>query len=273
MFSPGNLFPRGVVAVVLALLVLPAGLARADGPKAYREGDFEVARADFLKDVSQDPGNWVARYNLGLVESQLGLTGRAFAQTAAAFLGSPTDASVRWNLALFDRELKAQGGAAPLLARVAFGDGFDALARQAAPFTWQLGVWVGAALFFFGSALALWQRHGFAPGNGRRWLARGLAAFGLLAFATSGAALAQYGTLLDSRAALVAESGILRSVPTDAEGSKAQRPIAAGTLVVQAGEFIGWMRVTLPSGESGWLRTERLVPLYADSAASGSSAG
>ena len=49
--------------------------------------------------------------------------------------------------------------------------------------------------------------------------------------------------------------------------------IAAGTLVVKAGEFIGWMRVTLPGGESGWLRTERLVPLYADSAASGPAAG
>ena len=72
-----------------------------------------------------------------------------------------------------------------------------------------------------------------------------------------------YGPLADPAAALVAANPILRSVPTDAEPPQQQKPLPAGTLVVVERDFLGWTKVYLRSGESGWLRRGDLVPLYA----------
>jgi len=52
-------------------------------------------------------------------------------------------------------------------------------------------------------------------------------------------------------------------VPTDAEQKQQQKPLAAGTLVVVERDFLGWVKVGLRGGESGWLRHADLVPLYA----------
>ena len=78
----------------------------------------------------------------------------------------------------------------------------------------------------------------------------------------SAVSLQQYGILARPNAAMVAESGVLRSVPTEAQEEQAQRPIVAGTLVEQTGRFLGWVKVQLPSGESGWLREDALVAFY-----------
>jgi len=55
---------------------------------------------------------------------------------------------------------------------------------------------------------------------------------------------------------------VLRSVPTEAEPAAQQKPLPAGTLVVVEGDFLGWTKVELDGGETGWLRRGDLVPLY-----------
>ena len=62
--------------------------------------------------------------------------------------------------------------------------------------------------------------------------------------------------------ALVPTKALLRSVPTEAKVPQQTREVAPGTLGRVDKTFLGWVRVTLGSGETGWLRKEEAVGLY-----------
>src|SRR5262249_41043862 len=99
--------------------------------------------------------------------------------------------------------------------------------------------------------------------TGRQWPSTALSLGGVLVGAAALLALRAYGPLADPRAAVVAAQAALRSVPTDAEAAQQQRPIPPGAFSIAERSFLGWTKIDLSSGESGWVRSGDLVPLYA----------
>jgi hypothetical protein len=249
-----HLVPKtAAAAVLLACAAVPA--RAADPLDAYAKGDFAGARAQLLTRAQDAPSDWIARYDLGLVEAQLGDAPRALAETVAAFVHAPRTADVRWNANAFAARVPGfDRAAAALLA-------LPGIAALASPATWQLLVVAGAALFCSGAARLLLQRYRSAPRY--RWLTLAPLLAGAVIGGSAAVGLRAYGPLADPRAALVVEQPLLRSVPTDAEQSQRQRLLAAGTLVVVEQDFLGWVKVGLRGGETGWLRRGDLVPLYA----------
>ncbi len=281
--EPQHLFARGAAAALLLLAgaALAAGSARADSGgarpgdgaralessgaadpllDAYREADFERATAGFLRRAQRDPGDWIARANLGLSLGQQGRGHEALAHTLAAFLRAPRRSELRWNLRVFAR---AAGAVEPALHALALGLGAGRLARLASPAEWQLGLAAGSALACLGAGLLLQRRfRGARPRGQIGWPGAALAA-GLALAALAGAALERYGALADPAAALLIEAAPLRSIPTEASDEGVSRPLEPGSLVRVRADFLGWRRIERESGEQGWLRRELLVPLYA----------
>src|SRR5262245_52156169 len=164
-----------------------------------------------------------------------------------------------WNLGVFAERLR---GVDPRVAALTTSHALGLLARQAPPAAWQIALVAASALFSAGTALHLRRRFG----RGSPRLARAglpLASAAALLAAASAASLAAWGVFADPRASLLASDALLHSIPTDAETSQAKRPLPAGSVVTADREFLGWTRVELETGESGWLRGASLVRLYA----------
>jgi hypothetical protein len=249
-----HLVPKTAAAVLLlGLAVAPAHAA--DPLDAYAKGDFASARQALLARSQWAPTDWIDRYNLGVAEAQVGDAPRALGETLAAFVHAPGDADVRWNANVFAAAVPGvDRGAAALTAT-------PTIASALSPAAWQLGLLAAALVVCSGAALALRRRYGGAAGP--RWLAWALVAVGTVIAGSALLSLHAYGMLADTRVAMVAGRPVLRSVPTDAEPAQQQKPLPAGTLIVVEQEFLGWLKVGLPSGETGWLRHGDLVPLYA----------
>jgi hypothetical protein len=94
-------------------------------------------------------------------------------------------------------------------------------------------------------------------------LAAALLVGGFAIGASSGLALHCWGAMADPRAAAVAVPAVLRSLPTDATTAEQERPLGSGAVVKAEQEFLGWVRIVLDTGETGWLRQGEIVPLYA----------
>jgi hypothetical protein len=245
-----RLVPKAAMAAgLIALAVLPTH--GADPLDAYAAGDFAAAKKDFLARTQQAPADWIARYNLGLTEAQSGDTARALGETLAAFVHAPRDADVRWNLHAF---AAAVPGAAPAAGLA------TTPAATLSPAGWQGLLIIAAAVLCSGAALRLRRYYGRA--TRRRWPAVALSFGGIAVGAAALLALRAYGPLADPRGAVVAGQAVLRSVPTDAEAPQ-QRPIPAGSSGVAERSFLGWTKIRFSSGESGWVRSGDLVPLYA----------
>jgi hypothetical protein len=71
-----------------------------------------------------------------------------------------------------------------------------------------------------------------------------------------------YGPASDARAAIAWRAGTLRSIPTEADTTQKTTPLAAGSLAAVDQKFLGWRHLTFPSGQTGWVRAEDLVPLW-----------
>jgi hypothetical protein len=71
-----------------------------------------------------------------------------------------------------------------------------------------------------------------------------------------------YGDLANPGAVFVREATTLRSIPTDADTAQKTSPLSAGSIAVVDKSFLGWTKLTFSGGQSGWVRTETLVPLY-----------
>jgi hypothetical protein len=91
-----------------------------------------------------------------------------------------------------------------------------------------------------------------------------LAAFAIPALALAAALLAlqAHGPLARPEAVLVWKTSTLRAVPTDAGEQKVTATLPAGTVARIDKVFLGWRRLVLPDGNTGWVRTEPLVSLW-----------
>ncbi len=255
LFAGRHLLP---FLFTLAFLLMPV-ITRADtAGDAYKRGDFAAAATEWGKAVAAAPNDWTARHNLGLALAQQDRWPEATAHWTSAFLLNPRARETRWDLAL---GLQHSGLAQPDLVELSRGDGAYDVARLASPGQWQLAL-VGAGLLFAtGLVVLLLQAYKRIGGWGAPVaILAGVVAMLLAAAGTF--SLHTYGELANPGAVFVWEATTLRSIPTDADTAQKTSPLSAGSIAVVEKSFLGWTKLSFPGGQSGWVRTETIIPLY-----------
>jgi len=255
LFAPRNLLP-----FLFACLIVLAPLSlHAESPaEAYKRGDFAAASATWAKDVAAAPQDWTARHNLGLALAQQDRWAEATGHWASAALLNARADATRWDLAL---GLQRSGLANPELVELSRGEGAFRIARLASPGEWQLVLVAAAVLLALGLVALLLQ--GYRKiGSWGAPTALGACLVAVLIAAAATFSLHAYGPLANPDAVFVWEATTLRSVPTDADTSQKITPLSAGSVAVVEKTFLGWTKLTFPGGQTGWVRTETLVPLY-----------
>jgi hypothetical protein len=256
LFLRRNLLPW---TALVALAFTLAGTARADaGAEAYRAGNFKAAEAAWLQAVMAGPTDAAPRINLSLALAQQNRWSESAAHALTAFCLQPGDPTVRWQ---FNLALERAGIDQPAFTALATGTGFGSVARRLSPGGW--GVALGGAAAGLAAALGVWLWAHYR-GRGRGWrMGAALAAVLAIALgATAGVSLRTYGLLAERNIAVVAQNTLLRSVPTEATSAQKTAPLPAGSLAVVDKEFLGWSRLRFPNGQTGWVRSDAVVPVY-----------
>ncbi len=253
-FSLTNLWPAAALALIA---VFPPDMSATDAQAAYRAGDFSTAERTWRAEAMASPLDWKARNNLGLALAQQDRWSEAAGQWAAAFAQNPAEPAVQFQFAL---GVSRAEFTSPQLSNFAENRGATWLARIASPAQWQSLLGLASFLAAAAGVLYLWDRY---EGR-RRWrilTASALLAAGVATAATATGALRAWGPLADPDIALVWTPTELRSVPTEADEQQTQ-PLGAGTLARIDHQFLGWVRLAFPDGQTGWVRREVVVPFY-----------
>ncbi|MBS0632917.1 MAG: BatD family protein [Verrucomicrobia bacterium] len=257
LFLPRNLLPFFFAVGFLLILAVPA--VRAATPEAaYRSGDFAAAEKGWREALAAQPHDAIARYNLSLALAQQDRWGEAAAYAAGAFVHDPAADPIRWQLALTME--KAGFAPGPLGAFVTPGPE-QSLARLASPACWQYGLILAAGLVALGLALLLLGAYR-GPSRPRLVLALIALLAGLLLSAAALASLHAYGDTTRANAVIVWRDGLLRSIPTEADTTQKTTTLAPGSLALADRTFLGWTRLTFANGQTGWVRTEEVIPLW-----------
>jgi hypothetical protein len=136
------------------------------------------------------------------------------------------------------------------------------LARLASPAEWQWLLVVAGLLLTVGLLLFLLRAYrGAANGWTRPAAFTAIGAAGLLLLCAI-MALHFYGTAADPRAAIAWHQVLLRSIPTEADTQQKTSSLPAGSLGIVDKNFLGWVRLAFPNGQTGWVRQEDIVWLY-----------
>ena len=281
LFQPRNLLPwfggtdtGKIVTAAIVLLLLsgirfPVSALGADAPRtlnyfssplaAYNAGEFATAEQAWRIALTRTPTDWVTRHNLALALAQQGHWPEAAAQWTSAFLLNPRDESVRWHLGLgYERA----GYTPPGLGEFAQASGPHLVARLASPAEWQWLLMAAGVVLAAGLLLLLLRAY---RGTTNGWMRRvalavvGVAVVLMLAAVTS---LHFYGDTADARAAIAWHQVLLRSIPTEADTQQKTSSLPAGSLAVVDKTFLGWVRLSFPTGQTGWVRQEDIVWLY-----------
>lgn len=255
LFTLRNLFPA---LLVLLMLSAPSRTVAQTAEEAYRRGEVAAAEAMWRKSLAADPADWAARSNLGLALAQQDRWPEAAAHWTSALLHQSRTEANRWNFAL---GLQHAGYAPSELVDLSRGAGIHSLVRAATPGEWQ-AVLLGAALLFavaLGLLLLGAYRH---IGAWARPAALATCLVAVLLGAAATLSLQAYGNLAHPGAAIVWKNTTLRSIPTEADTSQKTSPLSAGSIAVVDKTFLAWSRLRFQAGESGWVRTEDIVPLY-----------
>jgi hypothetical protein len=260
-FSPATLFlPRNLVPLLALVFAASATrLGAADPVAAYQAGNFAAAGKAWADEVSADPLDSAARHNLSLALAQGDRWGEAAGHAAAAFVQDPRNPAMRRQLVLACD--KAGFVPEPLDALMQPGP-VESLARLGSPGAWQrIGIsssWLLAASF----GLLLAAPYGLAR---RKWavpVSLSLLGVAVLAGASSLVAVHSYGIAADSRAVVVWRTGVLRSIPTEADNAQKTTPLPAGSAAVADKSFLGWIRLSFPNGQTGWVARSEVVYLW-----------
>ena len=183
----------------------------------------------------------------------------AAAHAGIAWVQAPRSAETTalWRLAAREAGVVGRaGGGLPVP-----GDMRAALAGVLPVFGWQM-VTIAAALAIIGGygGIVL-VRFGHAPQRVRR-LAVTVAAVGTLGGAIGWAGVAGYGLAAAPDAAIAWRQLPLRALPVDTPGADVMAVLPAGTVGHRGATFLGWSRLTLGDGRSGWVRRGELMPLW-----------
>jgi tetratricopeptide (TPR) repeat protein len=281
LFQPRNLLPwfggtdtgkivtAAIVLLLLSSIRFPVSALGADAPRtlnyfssplaAYNAGEFATAEQAWRIALTRTPTDWVTRHNLALALAQQGHWPEAAAQWTSAFLLNPRDESVRWHLGLgYERAGYTPSG----LGEFAQASGPHLVARLASPAEWQWLLMAAGVVLAAGLLLLLLRAY---RGSTNGWMRRvalaivGIAVVLVLAAVTS---LHFYGDTADARAAIAWHQVLLRSIPTEADTQQKTSSLPAGSLAVVDKTFIGWVRLSFPNGQTGWVRQEDIVWLY-----------
>jgi len=272
LFLPRNLFP--FVALLALTFTLPTFLPAADTPStpnakpqtpnsdpaaAYRSGDFAAASSAWSATVAKSPTDAVARHNLSLSLAQQDRWPEAAAHATAAFVQNPSNDSIRWQLALASE--KSGYIAAPLVSFLPPGP-VQSLARLASPATWQFALL--AASLLLTTALALFIYGAYRDASRLRFFSALTAlVLGLLTAAASVSSLYAYRLTAHPDAVLAWRAGTLRSIPTEADNTQKTTTLPPGSLALaDSNTFLGWTRLTFENGQTGWVRSEEIIPLW-----------
>lgn len=255
LFLPRNLLPLVAVLSIFAA-GLPSEASAKDGKDAYAAADYPAAEKAWREAVSAAPTDWAARHNLSLALSQQNRAGEAAAQSLAAFVQHPDNEAVRRQL---DYAFKTASIAAP---KVALRSAPDArLAALASPSVWQAALVASAWLAALAIALKIAAAYRKGPRSPLRHLSTALLIASVLVSVAGVAALRAYGPLADSRAVVTSATVALRSIPTDLDTQKTSN-LRAGSVAVADKTFLGWTRLSFPDGQTGWVRSDALTPLW-----------
>ena len=258
VFLKRNLLP--FLATVTILLACGSSVqAAADAATgAYGRSEFSAAEKLWREAARKEPVDWIAHHNLALALGQQNRWGEAAGHAVAAFVQSPADPAVQWQLGL----TLQRAGYAPLeVAPFTQPSGRHTLARKLSPAHWQRALVICGLLVAAASALVLLRGYGFRsrlvlPAAGTLLLVA------LLGAATAVVSLSTYGTLRDARAVIVWHQATLRSIPTEADTAQTTTSLGAGSVAVIDKTFLGWLRLAFANGQTGWVRQEDVVRLY-----------
>jgi hypothetical protein len=84
----------------------------------------------------------------------------------------------------------------------------------------------------------------------------------LLAGAASLVAYRAYGITADTRAVVVWRTGILRSDPHRGRRLPEDDALPAGSTAIADKAFLGWIRLSFPNGQTGWVLRSEAVYLW-----------
>jgi hypothetical protein len=256
LLLPRNLFP----ALVLCLAgAAAARLGAADPAGAYAGGKFATAANGWSQRLALDPLDWSARHNLSLALAQQDRWAEAAAQASGAFVQQPASPEVRRLLAVTTDKA---GFIPEPLDFLSQAGPVQSLARLESPGGWQRTAACASAAGALGLGLLLAAAYGRAR---RRWagtLGRALLVLALLAGAASLVAYRAFGIAADARCVVIWRTGTLRSVPTEADVSQKTTPLPAGSIAVADREFLDWIRLSFPNGETGWVPSSEAVFLW-----------
>ncbi len=261
LFLPQNLMP--FAALLAVMLVASAAVLQAAEPTAlaaYRSGGFAAAEKIWRTRLATAPTDWIARHNLSLALAQQERPTESAAQAAAAFVQQPGDPSVRWH---FAHSTERGGFASPTIAAFLGSTPRHAVASLASPAMWQV-VLISAAFAAAGAGgLLLWNTYG---GRRRsvRWMAASVFVGATAASALATSSLLAYGVMANPEAVIVARTGTLRSIPTEADTAQKTSALAPGALALADKSFIEgrWIRLAFENGQTGWVRKEDVVPFW-----------
>lgn len=261
LFLPQNLMPfAALLAVMLVATTVALQAAEPAALAAYRSGGFAAAEKIWRGRLATEPTDWIARHNLSLALAQQERPAESAAQAAAAFVQQPGDPSVRWH---FSHSTERSGFASPTLAAFLGSTTRPALASLASPALWQWVLIVAAFTAAGAGGLMLWNTYG-ARRSSLRWVAVTLFAIATAASVLATTSFLTYGIMAHKSAVIVARTGTLRSIPTEADTAQKTSPLAPGALALADKTFLEgrWVRLAFENGQTGWVRKEDIVSFW-----------
>jgi hypothetical protein len=257
---PANLLPRAALwALILhSSFILSHSSFAAPAPdftSAYTAGAFPAAETAARDALATTPLSAGLHHNLALALAQQGKWDEAHAHATIAALQSGTTGP-------------AAEATARLLAVTTPKSSYridlpPAAARALTLRQWQhLALAAATILLLVAPTAYLIAR--YHPAFRLRPLVIGHSSFVITSAALLAALVAIYshGAASPPAAALAWRSASLRAVPTDIGDQKIIAELPAGSLARIDKTFLGWRRLVLPDGNTGWVRVESLAGLW-----------
>jgi hypothetical protein len=257
-FRPAHLLARSTLWTLLfhsAFVLGHSSFAAEprDAATLYARADFPAAEAAWRAALAAAPLDSAPRHNLALALAQQGRWDEAAAHAYAAALHAPADPAL-------DRLLVAT------LPRATYAPpAIPSLARRLPVHNWQLlALAATLALLTLVPTAYLLARFARQSRTGSASLVIGHCSLVISAAALTAAVLAlrAHGPAIAPDAVLVWKDDTLRAVPTELGEQKVTTDLPAGTLARVDKDFLGWRRLVLRDGNTGWVRVDSLVGLW-----------
>lgn len=242
----GNLLPAAAMAGLALVVLSGQALAQDMTAEALRQS------------VAEAPLDWRTRHNLAIALAAQDRWEEAAGHAAIAWVQNPGDPQTRqlWMTTGAKAGYSLEPGASVPRPR----DWRGRAMALASPATWRWLLIGFALLTATGLGAALYARYRPTPRLAQAGL--GLAGLAVIGGVVCATALSGYGVLASDKAVLVWGAGPLRPLPVDTPAEEAEIQLAGGTAGRVDKAYLGWRRVRLADGRSGWTRAERLLPVW-----------